>query len=388
MKPITQSSFTSVFPLRIFEQILDAGCPGSHWTKLHYHFTGLNDIRPRAGDFSTPWNATSVYKLPWPDFSRAESADLETLMDRRANEIYQQACASNRQMMVLWSGGIDSTALLVALLRNIPRNEQADLITVALNTDSVTENFTFYRNHISGALPVVHKQTIDVTDELLSSHILLSGDPADALFGCGVRKFRSLHGDDRFLLPFRSNMDLLLGCAGNHHPDTWHWLIEKVLDNLQQVNLEQVVSIADLFWFMHMNLRYEGTFWRSLFGSSLRKDHARALDPLLIRQHQQSVFYYTDYFQRWSYTNLHRLFHQGITSHKWELKQYIYQFDRNESYRATKGQTPSAVLHLHKDLIDDPWRLPVYYDDRWKGYCCSDRSVYDQVLDCLTSYKG
>ena len=117
------------------------------WMRTQHLLIGILDLRARLGTFTTPWNIPSnpLYKIP--EFKIIKDT-LKDLLDTRALEIYNEAKNTNKKIAVMWSGGIDSTAVLTAFLKNIPIVDQ-NIITVVCDTNSILENIEFYKKFIS-----------------------------------------------------------------------------------------------------------------------------------------------------------------------------------------------------------------------------------------------
>lgn len=310
-------------------------------------------------------------------------------MDTRAQEIYANAKKLNKQIMLMWSGGIDSTSVLVSLLKNIPTNEHKDLLVICLTPDSLLENFSFYRKFISTSqIPVVHKLTVNFSNDFLNRYIVLHGDPGDAIFGSGSRKFKSLAEDQRYLLPYRDNMELIYSCGTKLFPDTWKFLADKITANLEEIHLDQIVSIADWFWWQYINFKWEGSLWRPMHAAAFRQDHTSPITKENTLSYLENTFFATDYFQRWSYTNIHNFYPGGLSGHKHEIKDYIFEFDNNLAFKQQKTKMASLAIDLIDDVEHNLWERPVYYDENWVGYTFQDPEVYQEVLELLQSYNG
>jgi hypothetical protein len=313
-------------------------------------------------------------------------------MDLRAEEIYQQAQRTNKKIMILWSGGIDSTSLLVAMLKIVPATEQRQRLIVCLNSDSVVENLVFYKKFISNQLPVLNSKLVELDNNFLNQHIVLHGDPADALFGPSASKYVHLISKQTHLQPWKNHVDLLYQCF-NAFPEIFHestgrWLVDKIINNLEETQPEQVITIADWFWWLYVNFKWEGSLWRPFHSTLIRKNQNVAISEQHSRDYLDTVFFNAEYFQRWSYTNLQNLFPNGLASHKHEIKKYIFEFDKNACYQQNKRKTFSISVDLINGSTNDDSIRPVYYDQNWIGYTLLDAGVEEEILELLHNYKG
>src|SRR6266487_1681100 len=98
----------------------------------------------RTGVIKFPVRTKSLFPLPQ---MRVMDKTYEQLCDERAREVL----GYNGPLHVFWSGGIDSTCLLVSLLKA----RGGDRITVLMNRDSIAEYPYFYHTHIRGKLRTV-----------------------------------------------------------------------------------------------------------------------------------------------------------------------------------------------------------------------------------------
>lgn len=388
---IQQSAVTSFFPLMCFNDRFAPGTPSWNWINLPKLVVGLMDFRPRAGTFTTPWQAQSRFHLAMPDLSKSETRSLGDLMDQRAGELYQTAKLNNKQIMVMWSGGIDSTSIIVSLLRVVPANEVKDLVVICLSIDSILENLYFYQKFISQQIPIVHKDTVEVSNDFFDRFILLHGDPGDALFLPSTPKFAHLIKDNLHQSSFDQNRSLLYACFQNIRAvpeSTIKWYVDKIIDNIHEVKPPNVDSIADFFWWHYMNLKWEGSFWYPFHTVNHRKDCTTKIDNKHSLSYIQNTFFNTDYFHQWSCTNLKTLLPGDVNTHKHDIKKYIYQFDQNQSYFKHKQKVNSLPLHYNHITEINFLDRPFYYDTDWMGHGFDNKELYDTVFELLNQYQG
>ena len=118
---------------------------------IPFLLVGTRDFKARIGTFNDPWGSqiSPLYSAPPLKFINDSLADLA---DRRAIELIKNAKDTNRNIIVMWSGGIDSTFVLTAILKNISEADQ-ELITVLLTTHSISDNPDFYFKFLSQLFP-------------------------------------------------------------------------------------------------------------------------------------------------------------------------------------------------------------------------------------------
>ena len=357
------------------------------WKSTLDSLVGIHDLRARLGSFETPWCSPSNKLYSAPEFKFIDDS-LSDLLDRRATEILAAAKTHDKKVMALWSGGIDSTAVLVSLIKNWSASDLG-LLTVVLNTSSMVENFEFYQKFISNKIKCLHYSKLDVTDQLLSKNILVHGDPADCLYGpsTGIYKQMLINGEHQD--SYKKHLEKMAAlCQPPEHlpysvPGFGKWFVDKVTDNLEQVRAENVTTVTDWWWWTYYNFKWEFSCQRPFIFS--KKDTKASISLDNQKFFAEHTFYNTDYFQQWSYSNLKNLFKDGMKSHKLEAKRYIFEFDKNEFYLNNKsklaGAPADATLRVSADL-------PLCYDQNWVGYHRWGHSLNEQAVALLEKYKG
>src|SRR6056300_1006790 len=147
------------------------------WRRAPKILIGVHDLRSRKGTLDTPWNAPSnpLYAMPELKFINDTLPDL---MDNRAVELYNEAKRTNKKLAVMWSGGIDSTGVLSAFLKNIPTIDH-EMIEVVLTTLSIFENKEYWLKYINGKLKQRLYTSIQLDTDFLDQYLLIHGDPGD-----------------------------------------------------------------------------------------------------------------------------------------------------------------------------------------------------------------
>ena len=241
---------------------------GQYWLVIGDYISGLHDVRARQGTFTNPWSAASnpVFAAP---AVRAVNDSLGDLLDRRASELL----STQRRLAVMWSGGIDSTCVLTALLKN---TSNLDQLVVYLTKTSIAENPEFYKNFIENKIECRDTDALDISNEFLNSYILLHGDPGDCLYCPSMMMYKHLLPDNRHLLPWRTNRNLIAEGIDRYRarPDrknVWFvpgftdWYVNKVSNNIEEVGGYEINTIADWWWWHYFNLKWEFSILRPFY---------------------------------------------------------------------------------------------------------------------------
>ena len=382
-----------------------------YWTQIYRMMQGVTDWRARVGTFTTPWNAPSnpLYRMPELKFINDSLSDL---MDQRAVELYNEAKRTNKKLAVMWSGGIDSTAVLVALLKNIPTHEHG-MIEVICNSHSIFENPQFFIKYIVGKLKVQSSILILITNSFLDNYILLHGDPADCLFGPSISRMQYAIRNNLHHTSWQKNINLIKTPLINilSHKENFkgwdfveindkyieefskncvEWFCEKVskniIENKQEKNL---TTITDWYWWTYFNFKWEFSCQRPF----LYNNSGEAISFEKQQEWAKNTFFNTDKFQQWSYSNLKTLIPASdMSQHKIIIKKYIYEYDHDDNYFYLKPKVGSKSPSQFIEGGGDPRIIgnPFYYDQNWVGHVSNedDSFVAKSSRMLLDGYRG
>lgn len=368
---------------------------GRYWNLTRFAVPAVTDLKARSGRFNTPWNTEldPMFKLPELRFIPDKLSDI---MDERAIEINEIAKATNKKIMVMWSGGIDSTSVLAAFIKNIPEQD-LDNITVVLSGESLAENPYFFDKFIFKKIKYIPYLEYVISSKTLDECIHLNGDPADALFGPSFSMYKQYVPSGDHLKPFKFNTKLIAESiyrygerpinkynGGNFQ----NWYVQKITKNILEVKPDGVESIADWWWWHYINFKWEYSIWRALLRRKAGSAEADVLTQEQIEFYVKTTFFNTERFQLWSYSNLkNHIKNNDLTSHKQEIKEYIYELDNNLAYYTQKTKVMSIPIYDHSFYYEV--RKPYLIGKDWVGY--HDNEHPDLVEICrqrLEEYKG
>jgi hypothetical protein len=365
------------------------GDAGQRWLSIFSLIPMTLDVRARYGNFSTPWNApidsSFVSRLP-----QSTNLNLNEIYDRRSLEIFNAARQTNKNIVIQWSGGVDSTSMLVAFLKNLSRADQ-DIITIALSTNSFVENPIFYQKHISKKLKIINWLDVDVSNEFLDKNIILHGDPANCLYGPSGMMYSDLVQDGRHLEPWKNHKDAMIQSIDRQTPmypgsvNIGEWYVDKISSVIDELSFGGINTVCDWWWWQYFNFKWYGSIIRPL--AWCRKNYSAPISKENYEFFSRNTFYAAQEFQDWSYTNLHRLIAKNPTNaYKPEVKKYILDFDNDRTYHTKKKFQASRVTN-HIDMHYKR-HTPVFFDENWVGYFWDNGPITDTLLTCLNEFQG
>ena len=317
----------------------------SHFFKIYNPAITVID---RSNTISTPIHTTSLFPLP---AVRPLTSTFEELCNARAQELLKQADTLGVTLYTFWSGGIDSTLLLISLLKNATP-AQRDNIVVLLSEDSIQEYELFFREHIDGVLRVDSSNMFPYL--LGSEHILVNGEHNDQLFGSDiVAKFIARFGE---AFPHQ-----------HYNPDNFFTLFNETLgdedaarfyvrlfEKLKGGAPVPIVSNYDFLWWINFSLKWQTVSFRQLPFTAERNIEKISREYITSRFVR---FYNTDDFQIWSMTNPDKKIKDSWKTYKWVCKDIIYDYTKDADYRDNKikkGSLHSLLLQQKSyKFIDD-----------------------------------
>ena len=271
---------------------------------------GLHSPRFRCG-FD---NQLDLVKNPLPDnISPKPVGAFDDLVIRRATELWD----IGKPIRLWWSGGIDSTCALVGLLHT---RKLGDDLTVYLSTDSVKENPKFYDILVKSRINI---QWHSHADYIYDNVELWSGDSINV----------NGNGGDELFLAISSTMSMEE--FFNIKDSEWiHVIKDSDILNTVEKYIDASPYNPETCW--------ELLWWfaRSIDDLSTRYHSLRFLkDPSAY--HLEYAFFYTYYFEQWSFSNPYAGHNGDYKTYKWPMKKFIYWWDKNEDYLNTKQKESS-----------------------------------------------
>lgn len=252
---------------------------------------------------------------------------------RMANTINQFKSSKKEKLVIMYSGGIDSTLIVCLLIASPYWNSIKDRVLLALNEDSQVENPVFFKEII---LPYFGKQLINSNSfyDIVSNpnYTCVTGECADNLFGS---------------LTLKSYMDSTLSYREMHKP--WEtgsliWLLNKVKDHRDQreqmlydlVNASPIAieSNHDFLWWINFTMKWQAVKYRMSM-------HAPTAELATAMAKNVVNFFDTNEYQQWALYSKEPKLGETWASYKLPAKLLINSIWPNENYLLHKTKWPS-----------------------------------------------
>jgi hypothetical protein len=314
---------------------------------LFYLYARNMSIVDRTGTITIPIKTTVLPQCKLPEFSK-EQLDFEEICDTRARNLMNQAVAENKKIVVMWSGGVDSTLILISFLKTCTQQELKRIV-VLLSKHSILENSNFYYEYVlkNFTLELVSKIDSYLHDK---TSLLVTGECCDQLFpGWQVLNFSSYYKDISVFDPYTENNIIPYIQKRTELSETDSLKLYGLFDKLMGSCPLEITSLYHYFWWMHFTLKWQNVYTRMLM-------FVDNLDSINLEENYTS-FYIDPKFQQWSINsidlNVNKLNTVNNLDYKSACKQIIYKFDKNQDYLYNKGKFGSLnKVVARRDVVD------------------------------------
>lgn len=289
---------------------------------------------------------------PIPNHSTFEES-FDAIMKQRAHECVSLAQKTGRKISVLWSGGIDSTGVLLALIDILgieAFRDNAEILLSQESTKEFPELFKFIIQNKLKIIPVTHP----VSRYLNSNNLNVSGEHGDQLFGSDkmLTYVESGLGEIKYqdIIPV-----LMMDKLGKAKKvDALFSYIDPVMNKAPF----RISTICDYLWWVNFVFKWQQVSLRIAVWSI---DNIKPVYESLFH------FYRSDEFQKWSlnqkgknpnHINLYKKPLKDHIQHHFDCERYLESKTKEISLRP-KGE--KKFWHLNRNkwafIIDTDWHL-------------------------------
>ena len=261
---------------------------------------------------------------------------------------------SGRTPYIAYSGGIDSTSILVSLLKT-GNTDFLKKLVVLHNKNSINENPYFYHRFIEQKLQTQDVNTLNIDSSNFDKIVIVDGEAGNQCLGWRSIHVHSYYQNFDFLdQPWRTVADLTTAIPGSTA-----FTVELIKDSIHHAPID-IETVYDFIWWANFNFKFDEVLIRKVPGYT--KNLTAAQTQLFYNQGLYR-FYAQPEMQVWSMISKdqRRKSTRDIIS-KWAPKNYIYQFDRNDLWYASKKEEASY------SGLDEIGSKLIAIDDQWNKY--------------------
>lgn len=290
----------------------------------------------RTGQITTPLNVQLAPHCAMPEYDANFSEDFDQLCVERARWFLDYAQSTGRKLAILYSGGIDSSLVLVSFMRAGTPEELKNHIVVFLSEVSIYENPSLYHNHILKKFKLESSygfQNYLGNDQ----YVIITGEGNDQLFGSAVMHRVTQKYTDNVLTmyPQRDMIVEIVDASVNNQAHS-----EKIVDifnkNISASPIE-IPTVSHYFWWLNFTLKWQSVYMR-LIGYTLPR-YRSSIKPEI----NYFTFFHVPKFQQWVMKNPDKLIGDTWLSYKWKCKEIIYDYNPDADYRDRKAKFGSLI---------------------------------------------
>lgn len=276
----------------------------------------------RCGMFKLPFHTDVLNENRLPQVRKNFNKNLFDICIERASTILE----NNNKIYIMWSGGIDSTVMLVSFLLT---GKNLNKIIIVCNQESIKENTKFYKNNIRNNFSIISSEIfMQRYQHKKIDGIILSGEQGDLLYGqdFGLSMFKKYGKDYLTSKPSRPNLvkyfqDCNMSAEASN---CWYDIFMESTKNSPR----PIENIYDFSWWAGFNWRWQWSVEKVKLRSNIDQNI--------------TTFFSAEDFQQWSYCHTNKI--ENITDFKKEFKTVIYAYTKDIDI-FQKIKIPSATLY-------------------------------------------
>lgn len=319
----------------------------------------------RNGEWSLPWNQELIPGFEMPAYDNTYQKTFSDVTDEMAINI-KNRINQGEHFAVMYSGGIDSTVIVVALLKNLTQDELKN-VKICCSIDSILEYPTFYKTYIYNKFDIIDSKQNKYDDLIERNLTPITADEGDCIFGTTLG-LNLYYNYDYLLSDMSEDVKFNLQKIKNRISDpTVHYseykeliikhlsipddptfgriLYEKYNHNIKTASVP-VHSLHDFFWWSIFNVKYLNCAVRGALYFNDRIEWQTAIHRIV------NWYSYSEY-QKWSMANNNngQKIKISPSSYKTAAREYIWDFNKDDWYKNFKIKLESMWVIARQQNI-------------------------------------
>lgn len=326
--------------------------------------------RSRVHDISPPWNLAPTV-CPIPEIIN-NNLDFNSVMDSVASRQCKEIDQLGLTPYLSWSGGIDSTAILVSILRNASR-EFLEKLVILHDHKSIKENAYFFSRFIDGKLQCQDINTFVLDSSNFDKIVILDGEAGNQVMGWrAINILRYYDRLDLFATPWRTHNNLTELLPGSSQ-----FTIDLVVESIKHAPID-IITCYDFIWWANFNFKVDEVLLRKAINMT---NKLTAEQCCIFYSQGLRRFFVDPEMQIWSMISSDLRREKTNVFSKYFPKKYIFEFDDNELYYSNKREEAS---NSDSALKSSNGLSPICaVDSNWNKYSMAnkaDRKQFGQIL--------
>ena len=348
------------------------------WSTLGVdHFPTM--IQSRVHKIDAPWDiGPTVCPLPSLDHNEL---NFDRVIESVAEKFINLTNSTGRQPYVCWSGGIDSTSILVSLLR-VADQEWLSKLTVLLDPVlSVNENSYFYSRFIKDNLTHIDINQFTIDSSNYNKILLVDGEAGNQCMG--MASIHKLAYKGQFDLLNKQYKDVKISeilstqtsSSQFHSNENALAFVHELVEQSIPFCPVPIETVYDYLWWINFNMKFDDVLLRKILQYTKYINQAELKDFFKNTLYR---FYAQPELQIWSMLSKDLRREYTVQDPKYFSKKYIYNFDKNDLYWSNKREEKSSSRLYTAYLADI-----VAIDTDWRRYSLKDPAVRQQLGQIL-----
>ena len=366
-------------------------------------YLGKNRFICRNGTLTSPWPTAVVPGFEMPLYNPNFKLSFDEVTDERANDIKKLIRTTGSRIGVYYSGGIDSTICLTALIKNLTTEELKN-IDVCMSIESIIENPHFFNKYIRNKINILDSSKIRYDYFESKGDFAITSDQGDSIFGtelgtklyfCYPQLLKKLSTESRKNIELLNHKisdadvhyskykDLIIAYFELSNEPEFGQKFYEILNFNIQTSTVPVISLHDFFWWYIFNVKYMECALRSTIYYYNGNDSKKSINTTVI-----NWFNHKNY-QKWSMANNNngqKINGTTPASYKFIGRNYIYNFDNNEWYYKYKSKLASLINITSRNKDIHPNLNAFALDQNYEIHSLSDKNTQIYVEDKLHNF--
>lgn len=317
-----ETTFENKFDWGILEarHKFDFGMPAWYLRKGH-NFMPFNNNIGKRNEFSMP------------DFDPVFNKTFEEVTDSRFQDLKNNYF--DKPWHVQWSGGIDSTLMICALLKNLNQSDYEN-VTVLCNYGSIFENPKFYNECIKPNFKTQNSSHF-ISPDQMNNVYTIDGELGDQIYGHRYSVF--LADSNLATASWKNNSNDLIEFISKFSDNTFaKWLYQGMKHNIESCDAP-VENCQDWLWWMGFNITWISIVLRTYIPHQV-------MNNISYTQHLKHRHHWFDSFdyQQWAMNNNNSSSSKyDPFTHKISSKIYIESVWPDQHFRKYKTKVDSVT---------------------------------------------
>lgn len=321
-----------------------------------YHF-----LFDRSSSIRMPFHSYTDDKYKFPKIDSNSNSFVDACL-----QIVENIKKENNKVYIMWSGGIDSTMILVLFLMS---NLDKDQLIVVCNSDSISEYYWFWKTFVKDKCKLMSTEKLmQYSKYHVLDGIVITGEPNDAFFGGSISNRLLDYFDIGFLHQPCTRENILKTTRFMRISNKSSNCFYDLMMATKQNSPRPIESVFDFYWWYGYNFMW-----------------MHNIEKLRARMHPDTdhrLFFAEDILQKWSLKNLTPIKYKLSYKDDYQLG-IIYDYTGDKEYfkNKIKFESMSKIFQTYSALIRTQEKKSIYTNPNILDYYQPDNFISSWLLE-------